>query len=84
MMFATTNAGNMDLYEGERSNRTDYYVWTDSESCTRYVGYFAPGRCGGSATIRGAGTLTSSAITLEYDGIIYTATVPTITINNAH
>ena len=82
MTFTESGGGTVYLYEGERSNRNSSYEWSNSDVCRRYVGDFKTTGLCSSSTVDGAGTLTSSQITISHDGFTYTMNVDEITIKN--
>lgn len=69
------------VYNG--STQTDKYEWTKNGTCARNIGYYN-GRTGRSDQKTPAGTITSNALKFTYNGIEYTFSVPTITINNPY
>lgn len=77
---ATLDFGSdVHIYNG--TTKTTGYSWTANGNCVRNIGYYQ-NRTASTDTKTAAGTLTSSTLVLTYDGVNYTVTIPTITINN--
>lgn len=71
---------------------TDSYTWTSNTTCTRFVGYMinygdnsgtVKDRDGNDTKVP-AGTITADTLIAVYNGVTYTFTIPTITINNPY
>lgn len=85
MTFAESTGGEVKIYTGEASGQTSIFSWTRNSSgampyCLRYIGYYDDSNV---QHWDPAGTLTSSTVVLTYDGVDYSFTVPTVTINNS-
>ncbi len=85
MKFINSSGSEETLYaEKDKGSSTPAYTWDSNGACTRYVGEHKSGSSCGSMQNTPAGTLTSSILVLTYNGVDYSFTVPTITINNPH
>ncbi len=88
MVFTKTGGGDVLMYPSANdsrfaTNQTSAFTWSSSTTtCQRYVGHYTEGSCSGVAK-SGAGTLTASSFTFDYNGITYSVNLGyTITINN--
>lgn len=78
---ATLNFGSEYVYNGSTSTRG--FEWTADGECTRNIGYFKS-RLAYNDEKTPAGTITANQLVLTCNGVEYTFTIPTITINNPY
>jgi hypothetical protein len=87
VMQFTNSSGNIETMYAQKDmgSSSTAFTWTNgSTDCTRYVGKHKSDPNCGDMENTPAGTLTSSTLVLTYDGVDYSFTVPTITINNPY
>lgn len=83
--FARTGGGEVYLYTAEKmSGQVTGYTWTNSTSCTRYVGQYKASSTCSSTSFIGAGELKASQLEITAGSYTYNMTVDTVTINNPH
>lgn len=72
------------VYATTGSSTKSAYTWTkDGTSCTRYIGLYTDNSGSDTRTI--AGTMTANQLVLtDSNGVEYTFTIPTLTINNPY
>jgi hypothetical protein len=63
------------------STQVNSYEWTSNSGVSRNVGYYKS-NSGATDSKTPAGTIKSNTLTMTYNGVVYTFTVPTITLNN--
>lgn len=85
--YTKDNGG--DTYWGNiganSTTKTDSYVWTKDGDVKRYIGVMDNGAGqNGSDSKTAAGTISASTLVMTYNGIDYSFSVPTITINNPY
>lgn len=78
---ATLDFGSAHVYNGNTS--VGGYEWTANGNCVRNIGYFRS-KTAATDEKTPAGTITANQLVLTYNGILYTFTIPTITINNPY
>ena len=69
------------IYNG--TTQTDKYEWTANGGVSRNIGHYES-KTAQSDVKTPAGTLTASTLYVTYDGVEYSITIPTITINNPY
>lgn len=81
---ATMTFANAKFYtssSASQNNSINYYEWSESDTCQRYLGYYSGGRWSG--TSKPTGSVSSSQVLLKYGDMTFTFTLAnTVTIHN--
>ena len=82
LSFINSSGGEALIYGSNAGSATSPYTWSSDGECKRYIGTFKSNTGNDSRTI--AGTITANTLVMTYNGVEYSFTIPTITINNPY